>query len=201
MTSTRKGRRVLAGGLIAAALGLAVLAGRARLPDPLRGDGTAVLLVEFSDYQCPACAAAQPHLKKLLDHYGPKVRFEHKHFPLERIHRWAKLASVAAVCAGRQGRFAPYNDRLFEAQPEWSKSPDARPLLSGYAAALGLDAAAFGACLDDPSAAAEVERDAAEALRLRVNSTPTFFIGGERVAGAGQLRERGALLVERALDP
>ncbi|MEK7383124.1 MAG: thioredoxin domain-containing protein, partial [Elusimicrobiota bacterium] len=77
-----------------------------------------ILIVEFSDFECPACRYAVKPLHELLALYEGKVRFVFKHFPL-RMHRWAPAAAIAAECAGRQGRFWEYHDRLYDRQEEW----------------------------------------------------------------------------------
>ena len=87
-----------------------------------RGKGAAdakIVIVEFSDFACPACRVAQAPLKNILTHYQGKVRLVYKHFPFERMHRCARPAAVAAECAGRQGHFWPFHDMLYERQDKW----------------------------------------------------------------------------------
>lgn len=78
-----------------------------------------VVLTEYSDFQCPACAAFQPVLDETLDLYGDSIRFEYKHFPLP-IHKFATNAAIAAEAASQQGKFFEYGALLFENQTEWS---------------------------------------------------------------------------------
>jgi protein-disulfide isomerase len=102
----------------------------------------AVTLVEYSDFQCPACASFQPVLKELLATYGENLKFEYKHYPLP-IHPYAQQAAIAAEAAGQQGKFFEYHDALFENQAEWSKSATPVAFFNKYAEELGLDVEKF----------------------------------------------------------
>jgi protein-disulfide isomerase len=106
------------------------------------------------------------------------VRLIFKDFPLPS-HRLARPAHEAARCAGAQGRYWAYHDRLFAAQPDFQRDE-----LIRYAVELGLDREGFAACLDQRRFAAAVEADVAQARALGVRSTPTFFINGRPLVGA-----------------
>ena len=156
-------RRLASYALVAAlAVASALAAGRMRTPfSPAapefrqRGPADAkIKMVEFSDFQCPACRYAELPLHQIDVLYGGKIRFIFKHYPL-RMHEWAKPAAVAAECAGRQGKFWEYHDRLYAKQDEWT-NPKADDFLAGYAKDLKLDMPAWQACRLDPSAAAAV---------------------------------------------
>ncbi|MCI0549237.1 MAG: DsbA family protein [Candidatus Rokubacteria bacterium] len=113
--------------------------------------------------------------------YGDKVRLVFKDFPLDS-HAGARPAAEAARCAGAAGRFWEYHDLLFVAQPEFG-----REQLVQYAGRLGLDRAAFRACLDAGTHQKNVERDLREGLSVGVRGTPTFIINGRRLVGAQPL--------------
>jgi protein-disulfide isomerase len=81
-----------------------------------------VELVEYSDFQCPACSAMYPVVKELMVEHGDKIRFEYRHFPIERIHPYAVQAAVAAEAAGQQGKFYEFHDLLFENQQTWCQT-------------------------------------------------------------------------------
>lgn len=165
-----------------------------------KGDPAApVVIVEYSDFECPACRLAQPPLKQILELYGPKVRLVFKHFPLEGPHPWARPAAISAECAGRQGRFWPFHDALYERQEEWSKAKEPAKLFNKYAKEAKLDMAAFSSCLSDSAPAAAVAADAREAMERWVGSTPTFFINRRRFVGARQLQALGTLWIDRQL--
>jgi protein-disulfide isomerase len=106
------------------------------------------------------------------------VRLIFKDFPLPS-HRLARPAHEAARCAGAQGRYWAYHDRLFAAQPDFQRDE-----LIRYAVELGLDREGFAACLDQRRFAAAVEADVTQARALGVRSTPTFFINGRPLVGA-----------------
>lgn len=148
--------------------------------DPSLGSPSApVTLVEFSDFQCPFCQRVEPTLKQVREKYGDKVRIVWKDFPLTQIHPQAFKAGEAAHCAGDQGKFWEYHDRLF-ANQQALQVPD----LKGHAAALGLNAATFDACLDASKYAERVRDGVAAGSRLGVNSTPMSYVNGRLLSGA-----------------
>jgi protein-disulfide isomerase len=154
--------------------------------DPSRGSATAaVTIVEFTDFQCPACAAMHPVLEEVLKSYGDKVRFVVRDFPLN-IHDNARKAAEAANAANAQGKFFEYITLLFQHQ----KALDV-PSLKKYASELGLDRARFDAALDRGTYAMEVQRDVEDGELYGVGSTPTIFINGVqlRVLSAEGLRD------------
>ena len=141
--------------------------------DPSRGNANApVTIVEFTDFQCPACAAMHPVLEEVLKSYGDKVRFVVRDFPLSQ-HENARKAAEAANAANAQGKFFEYIALLFQRQ----KALDV-PSLKKYASELGLDRARFDAALDRGVYAAEVQRDVEDGELYGVGSTPTIFING-----------------------
>ena len=156
-----------------------------------------IQIVEFSDFQCPACRYAEPPLRQIFSLYGDKVHFVFKHYPL-RMHQWARNGAVAAECAGRQGKFWPYHDQLYDKQDEWTNEK-ADDFLLGYALSQKLDVKAWQACVQDPAAAAAVTADQKDGENAWVNSTPTFFVNGRRFVGGKQLAELGTLYMDREL--
>lgn len=150
---------------------------------PYRGVASStVTVVEFSDFQCPACQAAQATVSDVLAQYGGSIRFEYRHFPLTSIHRYAFRAAVASECAADQGKFWEYHDRLFREQPNFAEKD-----LVAYAQELGLDVEPFRACLKSDDPAQRVKDDVAEAARRKLQGTPTFFINGQQVGDWSQL--------------
>ncbi|HUK37412.1 MAG TPA: thioredoxin domain-containing protein [Vicinamibacterales bacterium] len=135
-------------------------------------------LVEFSDFQCPFCLRAHPVVKQVLTTYGNKIRFVYRNYPLPS-HPNAFPAAEAAQCANEQGQFWAYHDRLFADQ---SKLSDAD--LKASAAALGLDAAKFNACVDAHKYKARIDTDMQAGNDAGVNGTPAFFINGRLLNGA-----------------
>lgn len=154
--------------------------------DPARGEANApVTVVEFTDFQCPACAAMHPVLEEVLKSYGTKARFVVRDFPLNQ-HENAQKAAEAANAAHAQGKFFEYAALLFKNQ----KALDIASLKK-YASELGLDRARFDSELDRGVYAAEVKKDLEDGEIYGVGSTPTVFINGIqlRTLSAEGLRE------------
>jgi len=160
--------------------------------------GARVTVVEYSDFQCPACRLAVSPMKGLLALYGPELRLIYKLFPLTKAHERALPAARAAECAGQQGRFWDFHDLLYDKQAEWTPDASGR-IFESYAKKLGMDLPTFQTCLKDPSVEALVTRDMREGNDHWVVSTPTFFINGKRFVGARQLSERGTIWVDQIL--
>ena len=155
----------------------------------------AVSIVEYGDFQCPTCKLAYPTVKMLLKHFGPKVRFAYRHFPLEQPHPLALPAAEAAESAGAQGRFWEMHDMLFERQPRLE-----RIHLEEYAQVLQLDVARFAADLDAHAHVRKVRADLESGAGSRLRGTPGFFVNGRIVDVSFGMH---ALLesIEAALDP
>jgi protein-disulfide isomerase len=140
------------------------------------GDAKAkVMLVEFSDYQCPFCGRyANDTYSKIYDDYVKtgKVKYVLRNFPLEQLHPNAEKAAEAAECAGEQGKYWEMHERLFKNQNQL----DAKEM-PGHAVVLGMDTAKFQQCLDTGKFTAKVKADQADGAKLNVTGTPTFFFG------------------------
>jgi protein-disulfide isomerase len=146
---------------------------------PAKGPANAPLvLVVFSDFQCPFCQRVEPTLAELESHYRGKVRIVWKNFPLP-FHANAAPAAEAAMAAEAQGKFWPMHDKLFAHNTELD-----RESLENYAAALGLDLPRFRADLDAERYKARIEADKQEGSDLGVVGTPAVFINGRKIAGA-----------------
>ena len=141
----------------------------------------AVILAEHSDFQCPACAKFTPALKEVMDLYGDRIRFEYHHFPLISIHPSAELAARVAEAAGAQGKFWEMHDLLFERQTSWSQNINPKNQFTGYAEELGLDIDKFNRDLNSKTVREAVQNDMREGRALKINSTPTFYLNGERM--------------------
>lgn len=153
---------------------LADVAGDMRLK---KGEGS-VVVVEFSDFQCPACAAVHEPLKQVLAKYEGKVSYVHRHFPLTSIHKNALSASQAAEAAYNQGKFFEYGDVLFTKQAEWEGLADPSEKYISYAKELGMDTNKFEADFKSREVADRVSADMIYANRHALSGTPTFFVNG-----------------------
>jgi protein-disulfide isomerase len=148
-------------------------------PKRLLGNPKApVMIVEFSDYQCPYCHQIEPTVKKILAKYGDKVSFSYRDFPLTAIHQNAMIAAEASRCAEEQGKFWEYHDQLFA-----SSSLEKNSLID-YARNLKLDDKQFDSCLTAEKYKADIDKDEQEGRTAGVNGTPGFFINGVFVNGA-----------------
>jgi protein-disulfide isomerase len=136
------------------------------------------VLVEYGDYECPFCRAAQPVVKAVKAAMGDEVALVFRHFPLSNIHPFAWKAAEAAEAAGAQGAFWEYHDTLFENQ----EALDVRSLVA-YAQELGLDAHRFAEELASDLDAKRVHEDFRSGILSGVNGTPTFFVNGVRYDG------------------
>lgn len=156
-------------------------------PDPGIGPKTAKVMVdEYADFQCPACAANAPIIKSLIAEYSDQVRFEFNDFPLPQ-HEYAPDSAIAAQCAFDQDKFFEMHDLLFTNQKTWVASEShvvAQSTIRGYAEDLGLDMPLFDTCVTSSSIAARVDEDLKEGRKAGVNGTPTFFVNGKRVVDA-----------------
>jgi protein-disulfide isomerase len=142
-------------------------------------DQTILTIVEFSDFQCPACRAAAPLLEDFVESNQDKVRLIYRHFPLVSIHHNAREAAVASEVAGAEGKFWEYHNLLFERQEEWSQETDPTDLFVQYAVELELDSEMFRQNMGVDTYEINVRDDQNTAQDLNLNSTPTFFFNGE----------------------
>jgi protein-disulfide isomerase len=138
-----------------------------------------VTIIEFSDFQCPFCSRVVGTLKDVVRLYPKQVQLAFRDFPIAGLHPQAHKAAEAARCAGDQGKFWEYHDRLFESQAHATIADFKR-----FAEQLKLDGNSFAACLDSGKHAAAVQADVQEGTRLGITGTPTFFINGRLVVGA-----------------
>jgi protein-disulfide isomerase len=189
-------KRLASGLAIAVVLVASVAFGKKRFASPVTDENGRLLIVEYSDYECPHCRVAQPVVKNLLKVYGDKVKWVHNNFPLEMVHKWAKPAAIASECADKQGKFEAYNDLLFDRQDQWSQAAMPPLEFDNYAKEIGLDAAKFAACERDPAVADKVTAERKEGQKLGVQSTPTFFIDGERMTGSKQLEYKAPRIID-----
>jgi protein-disulfide isomerase len=146
--------------------------------------GAPVMVVLFTDFQCPYCKEqAKVIQQNLLGAYPKEVRLYFKDFPLEQIHPWAKTAAIAGRCVYQQNpaSFWQYHDWVFDQQAQITLE-NFRSKLMDFAKGKEIDSLQLGRCLDTKATEAEVDKSIAEAKSLQVNSTPTLFINGRRLA-------------------
>lgn len=171
---------VLAVSLLLAACGVdttGLSAESTRPIHPKSNPNAAVTVTEYADFECPACGAAYSLITKpVLDKYGSQIRYEHKHFPLTGIHRYALEAAQATECAADQGKFWEYAEVVFTKQEDLSSRA-----LRDWAAELKFDTALFERCLSSKIKRDTVLADQEEGRKLGVSGTPSFFVNDQRV--------------------
>lgn len=159
---------------------------------PARGtEKASVTIVKFEDFQCPYCKTVQPRFTELLKKYDGKVRLVHKDLPLDELHPQARQAAEAARCAGDQGKFWEYHDKLYERSPKASSDD-----LKSFAKEVGLNLESFGGCFTSGKHKVAVQRDLAEGAKLGLTGTPAFYINGRELVGSQPLEAFTAIIDE-----
>lgn len=158
-----------------------------------------VKLIEYSDFECPSCRVVQANLRDFFVNYPGKIQLTFKHYPLTS-HQWSIYAHQAAECMNRQGKFWPYQDKLYDNQAEWapSKVPPVE-ILARYAAEQGANMDRFGKCMADVAVTRAIYAEKEEGNQRQVSATPTFFIGEERFVGPKEMQERGENALRKVL--
>lgn len=197
---------IIAIGLIAALIFIFLIAGRQGMTPPFelgsvhpldraKGSGS-VIIVEYSDFQCPACRNYYPIMRELFAEFKDKAIFVYRHFPLSSIHPNADIAARASEAAGKQGKFWEMHDLLFEKQAEWSKLSDPSDAFESYAKLLGISVEQFKVDINSDEVKKFVKAQKAHAIRSGLSATPTFFVNGEKVENPRSVDEFRAVINE-----
>jgi protein-disulfide isomerase len=166
-------------------------------PPHVRGGANAqITLEEYGDYQCPPCGALFRELKKIESEYGDRLRLVFRHFPITDRHKNAMTAARAAEAAGAQNKYWEMHDRLYETQPDWAESDDARSIFINYATDLKLDTERFRRDMDNNQFDARITADRERAAALGVFGTPTLFVNGRQLKSEAMTPE----LMRKAID-
>ncbi|MBU1202658.1 DsbA family protein [Patescibacteria group bacterium] len=145
-------------------------------------ESASVSLIEYSDFQCPACGVYYSHVKSLAEEFGDRIKIIYRHYPLEQIHPYANLSAQAAEAAGQQGQFWQMHDLLFENQSTWSNSQQPEQIFVDYANQLGLDIEKFKNDMDSREIKNAIRDDEISGNQALVEGTPTFFLNGQKIA-------------------
>ncbi len=151
-----------------------------------------VIVVEFSDYECPACRGVHDTVKKVREMYAGRIRWVFKDFPL-KMHRHAEPAALAGRCAAEQGKFWEYQDLLYGSKEEFT--PD---LFVQYAKNLGLSADQFKQCVDSKKYLGAIDKEKQDAKLSGIDRTPSFIINGKLLTGGASL-ERFKEMIDKEL--
>lgn len=153
----------------------------------LGGREAEVVIIEYSDFTCPACAMAAPIAAQLVQEYGDQIKLVFNGMNLS--HTWSQKSLEAGECAHQQGMFWEYAEILFSRRQEWNSAADVPERLKSLAREVGLSGGDFDDCLDSGRMAGEVANDTAAAREAGINATPTFYINEQKVVGAKPLEE------------
>lgn len=157
---------------------------------PVAGPANApITMVEFSDFQCPYCAAATPNIEALLKLYPSQMKLVFKQFPLTDLHPQAELAALASIAAQNQGKFWQMHDALFASHRDLSRAH-----ILELARQNGLDIKRFERDMDSQEARDLLARDVKDGEQAGVEGTPTIFINGQRFNGPIDVRELEPIL-------
>ncbi len=140
-----------------------------------------VTLIEYADFQCPACASYHPLVKQLLSDFEGEIYFVYRFFPLTQIHQNAFLASQVALASHNQGKFWEMHDILFENQSSWANSSKAKDIFIEYAKRLNLDIAKLDTDITAASTKDFINKQLNQGIGIGVNATPTFFIDNVKI--------------------
>ncbi|MEX2008443.1 MAG: thioredoxin domain-containing protein [Candidatus Spechtbacterales bacterium] len=174
--------------------------------DHIRGNADApVKLIEFSDFECPFCQRFHTTMQQIVEEYDGKVAWVYRHYPLVQLHQKAYREAVASECAaelGGNGAFWKFTDRIFEITPANDGLDHTQ--LPEIAAYVGVDRAAFSACLEGDAHNARIDRDIADAQNARAQGTPYSVVvapnGKTFVINGAQPYEAVKRIVDLALE-
>lgn len=159
--------------------------------DWVRGEASAqVTLIEYTDFQCPACGAYYPIIEQLEKEMAGTLRVVIRHYPLIQIHKNALPSARAVEAAGRQGKFWEMYGLLFANQAEWSAAEDPlKSIFPAYASRIGMDAEKFRQDMADPTLDDKINADRETGNSLKVAGTPSFFLNGKKLENPSSLEE------------
>lgn len=143
-----------------------------------------VTLVEFGDYECPACGVYSPLVKQLLTEFAGKITYIFRNYPLPQ-HKNAPITSYAVEAAGLQGKYWEMHEKVYATQADWSNLSDPKDLLIGYAKDFGLDTTKFAADLSNQIIKDKVKSDTNDGNTIGITETPTFYLNGQKIQLAG----------------
>ena len=168
--------------------------------DWIKGNSdSSVILIEYSDFQCPACVYYNTLVQEVMDEFGNHIQFAYRHYPLKSLHPNATLAAQAAEAAGIQGKFWEMYDKLFENQVVWSKNSNAQNVFIKFAEELELDVEKFSQDLNSKEIVKKVDQSYRDAVRSNIESTPSIFLNNKKINTPGSYAAFNEML-EQSLE-
>ena len=147
----------------------------------LGNSNASVTLLEYSDFQCPACAAYEPLINNLHKDFPDTLKIVYRYFPLETIHKNALISAKAAEAAQRQGKFWEMHDQLFQHQNDWAQTENPTDSFQTYAQTIGLNIDQFNADITSTSVLDTVKADEKMGTQADIPGTPSFFLNGKKL--------------------
>ncbi len=164
--------------------------------DHMRGNTTAkVTMIEYGDYECPACGQYEPLVQQLYKSYGDRVLFIFRNFPLYQIHPFAMISAQATEAANLQGKYWEMHDLLYSKQNEWSTDTNLTPsdviskYFNGYAQSIGINVTQFDTDINSAAVKARIQSDLALGNAAQIDHTPTFFINNMQIPNPQSLAD------------
>jgi len=168
--------------------------------DNVKGNASStVVLIEYSDFQCPACRTYYGVTRQIMAEFGGDIALVYRYFPLTGLHANAEFAARAAEAAGKQDKFWEMHDLLFEKQDEWSKTANVQPLFESYANLLEISVEKFKSDFLSNEVKDFVRSQRVSAMKLGIQGTPTFFVNGEQIQNPNSV-EVFRLIIQKALQ-
>ena len=168
--------------------------------DHIKGNASStIVLMEYSDFQCPACRSYYPLVRQIMAEFGDRIVFVYRHFPLTSIHQNAEFTARASEAAAKQGKFWEMHDLLFEKQNEWAKVADLEPILVNYATLIGLNIEQFKLDWRSKEIKNLVSAQRIHAVKSGLQGTPTFFLAGKKINNPVSIDDFRAV-IKKALE-
>jgi len=145
-------------------------------------DTAKVTVVEFGDFQCPACKATEPIVQQLLTAHGKEIRFIFRQFPLTQVHPNAQRSAQIAEATTSFGKFWQMHDLLYETQGDWADltANEAQAKFDSYVEKLKIDKNEFKKKIDSQETNDKITKDVSDATKINVDGTPTFYVNGQK---------------------
>jgi protein-disulfide isomerase len=158
--------------------------------DLIRGNPNAkVTLIEYADFQCPACAVMHATIKQLQGDFKDNLRLVYRFFPLTNIHQNSLISAQAVYAAGLQGKFWEMFDMVYENQESWSDSTQPKTIFTDYAKKIGLNLNKFNSDMDSDLTKKFITDEQSQGLDLGINATPTIFMNGKEIQNPATYEE------------
>lgn len=160
-----------------------------------KGEGASgVTLIEYGDFQCPACKQYEPMVQEIISKYSSDITFQFRNFPLTSLHPNAFAASRAAEAAAKQGKFWEMHDKLYASQDDWARATPPNKIFETYATQLELDLEKYKTDFKSSAVNDTINADLAAGGKLDITGTPGFVLEGKLIKNPSSLEEFSKLI-------